>query len=73
MNTKMFTEKAYTKLVNKLSLKYLGKTYLTKTGEVVQIYKLYIQNRKDTRKLDQFASETGKVYFLSDLKKRMKK
>lgn len=72
MDGNILTDTEYTKLVDKLSMKYLGKTYQTKSGEVVQIYKLYIQNRKDTRKLDQFASKDGKIYLLTDLKKRVK-
>lgn len=72
MDVKMFTDKEYNKLVDKLSLKYLGKTYELNSGEVVEIYKLYIQNRKDTRDFDEFVSKEGKVYLFTDLKKRKK-
>lgn len=73
MDTKMFTPKQYDKLVDKLSMKYLGKTYETKSGEIVEIYKLYIKNRKDTRDLDEIVGKDGKVYLLTDLKKRVNK
>lgn len=72
MKTGMLLEKQYTKLVDRLSKKYLGKKYKTKTGEVVVITKLFIDSRRVGRVLDKCCTDKGTTLLLSDLKRKLR-
>lgn len=72
MKTGMLLEKQYTKLVDRLSKKYLGNKYKTKTGEVVIITKLFIDSRRDGRGLDKCCTDKGTTLLLSDLKRKLR-